>query len=449
MISINKDPETEALTPPPQAVITPSIPTASLQGAEPSRIRRASVQAVSSVQPLVPILSKPSIVSPAAHSAAKSGSGETSPLIYSLALLFLVSGLVFVLLPSPSCNTSLHEGGVPIGHGHLNGEKVVLSFLGPVLPQVEASVAPTNFKLPKLTVNNTAYSMIAIGSYAYHLSSLVTVHSIRKYDKERDIIIHSDGQSLPTSDIVEAMTALGARYNIVSEEDYKNFGDPLYHKCGMFYGCWLKFYVWSMTEYAMVMNVDTDYLFLQSQANAFEIFGELASSPYDVAGVPDLVVGFSHPDSSTSDVFNGGWFMGLPSKQAFDDMKKYAHGPAPWKWGEMLTLNSFPEAHGGKWHRMPVGYNTFPLLLNRGAPFYVYDGPNFGSIYGLHFAGLSKVKPGTTRDECNGYDGRRDSTECCYRWVQEEQETREFMDFLTLSRHHTRPQDIIRNTTLE
>ncbi len=367
---------------------------------------------------------------------------------YSLALFSFVAALLFVLLPTPSCRTSRHEGGVPVGHGHVSGEKKVLSFWVPGQDGSDPNLAATDplpprgdFRLPKLTVNNTAYSMMAIGSYAYHLSSLVTVHSIRRWDKERDIIIHTDGKSLPPSDIVAAMTALGAKYNVVSEADYENVGDPLYHKCGMFYGCWLKFFVWGMTKYAMVMNVDTDYIMLQSQAKAFEIFGELASSPYDVAGVPDLVVGFSHPDSTTSDVFNGGWFMALPSQDAFERMVKFAHGPAPWKWGEMLTLNNFPKYHGGQWHRMPIGFNTFPLLLNRGAPFYIYDGPNFGSIYGLHFAGVSKVKPGTTAEECGGYDGRKDCTVCCWRWVEEEQLTRKFLDDLTVEvdwgiKHH-------------
>ena len=288
------------------------------------------------------------------------------------------------------------------------------------------------FSLPLLTVNNTAYSMIAIGSYQYHLSSLITVHSIRRFDPDRAIVIHTTPQDLPPSDIVAAMSAMGARYNVVTADDIKSVGDPLYDKCGMFYSCWLKFFVWSMTEYAMVLNVDTDYLFVKSQVDAFTHFGARATSPYDVAGVPDLVVAFSHSDSSTADVFNGGWFMALPSENAFRRMITYALGDSKWKWGEMLTLNSFPAAHGGLWHRMPVGYNTFPLLLNSGAPFYTYNGPNFDSIFGLHFAGKSKVRPGTTQDECGGYDGRGDSTRCCRKWVEEEAATRKFLDGLTM-----------------
>ena len=352
---------------------------------------------------------------------------------YSLALFSFIAALLFVLLPSPSCSPPQRHSGGAAQHGVVSGLKP-LSYWS---AEGEAELPPLppalpTFRLPPLTVNNTAYSMIALGGYAYHLSSLVTVHSIRRWDPHRAIVIHTTHKDLPPADIVAAMTALGARYNVVSEMDYENVGDPLYHRCGMFFGCWLKFFVWSMTEFAAVMNVDTDYIMLQSQARAFDMFERAVTSPFDVAGVPDLVVAFSHPDASTSDVFNGGWFMAAPSEDAFRRMVKYASGPAPWKWGEMLTLNTFPAAHGGQWHRFPVGFNTFPLLLNARAPFYIYDGPNFNSIYGLHYAGKSKVKPGATSGDCGGYDGAGDCTICCWRWVEEQDLTRKFLDKLTM-----------------
>lgn len=354
---------------------------------------------------------------------------------YSLALFSFVASLLFVLLPSSSCAPPTRHAGGAGTHGALAGLKPLSYWSVEGEPPLEGppAAARAGFRLPPLTVNNTAYSMIALGGYAYHLSSLVTVHSIRRWDTERDIVIHTTHKDLPPADIVAAMTALGARYNVVSEMDYENVGDPLYHKCGMFFGCWLKFYVWGMTQYAAVLNVDTDYIMLQSQARAFALFEQLVTSPYDVGGVPDLVVAFSHPDSSTADVFNGGWFMAAPSEDAFRRMVKFAHGPSRWKWGEMLTLNTFSEAHGGQWHRMPAGFNTFPMLLNRNAPFFIYDGPNFGSIYGLHYAGKSKVKPGTSAGDCGGYDGAGDCTACCLRWVEEEQLTRKFLDERTMN----------------
>jgi hypothetical protein len=373
---------------------------------------------------------------PAAGPAAAPAQPLSSP-AYSLALFSFVAALLFVLLPAPACAPT-HGSGSASSSGGGGGGGVArlkpLSYWGAdgEKPLEGPPLASPTFRLPPLTPNNTAYSMIALGGYAYHLSSLVTVHSIRRWDKERDIVIHTTHKDLPPADIVAAMTALGARYNVVSEMDYENVGDPLYHRCGMFFGCWLKFFVWGMTQYAAVLNVDTDYIMLQSQARAFDMFGKMATSPYDVAGVPDLVVAFSHPDSSTADVFNGGWFMAAPSEDAFRRMVKFAQGPAPWKWGEMLTLNTFSAAHGGQWHRMPVGFNTFPLLLNARAPFYIYDGPNFNSVFGLHYAGKSKVKPGTTANECGGYDGAGDCTICCWRWVEEEQLTKKFLDDLTL-----------------
>lgn len=82
----------------------------------------------------------------------------------------------------------------------------------------------------------------------------------------------------------------------------------------------------------------------------------------------------------------------------------------------------------------PLGsFNTFPLLLNARAPFYVYDGPNMNSIFGLHFAGKSKVVPGTSAWECERYDREGDCSACCLRWVEEERLTKEFLDEMTMS----------------
>jgi hypothetical protein len=112
-----------------------------------------------------------------------------------------VAALLFVLLPAPSCAPPTRHGGGPAGHGAVAGLKDTVKPLSywsaegePALEPLAPARAP--FRLPPLTVNNTAYSMIAIGGYAYHLSSLVTVHSIRRWDPDRAAVIRLVGAVL-------------------------------------------------------------------------------------------------------------------------------------------------------------------------------------------------------------------------------------------------------------
>jgi len=189
---------------------------------------------------------------------------------FSFSFFSFAAALLLLLLPTQkTCNpflTLTAEGTVHTGL-HVSPHPKPLSYWivdGELPLEEEEPFYTDHFRLPPLTANNTAYSMIAVGGYAYHLCSLITVHSIRRWDKERDIVIHTTHKDLPTADIMAAATALGAKYNVVSKLDYEKVGDPLYNKGGMFYGCWLKFFVWGMTQYAAVINVDTDYIMLQS-----------------------------------------------------------------------------------------------------------------------------------------------------------------------------------------
>lgn len=287
-------------------------------------------------------------------------------------------------------------------------------------PLVSSSPMPPNatFRLPPLTPRNTAYSMMACGGDAFHFSALIAARSIRRFDAERPIIILTTYRDLPHSDVVAALAALNATYHVVSEKDTLEMEARLHVRCGHFHNCWLKFFVWGLTRFAAVLNVDTDYLMLQDQGAAFDLFRRAATSPYDVGGVADLTVAFSHTDSSTADVFNGGWFLAAPSEDAFARLVEFAVGGARWKWGEMLTLNTFPAAQGGQWVRMPAAFNVVPSTISPRAPFFQYDALNRGSLFGLHFAGSSKVKPGTPLGDCGGYDGRGDCSWCCEQWVR-------------------------------
>lgn len=271
-----------------------------------------------------------------------------------------------------------------------------------------------------------------MGNYDRFQTVMVAAHALRRVDPVRDIVVHV--LELPSSDFQALAVALRVTFSVVPKTDME-WGARLNDKCGNFHGCWLKIYAWSMVSYAAVLYVDNDYLIQQPQDAAFADFAAAVASPYDVAGTPDPVVGYSHPEARDADVFNSGWFIAIPSAIALAKLQVHALNPnVRWKWGEMLMLNSFPAAAGGKWVRMALGFNVFPIVIRPNAPFFIYDSVNWGSVYGLHFAGISKVLVGTTEGECGAFNDKGDSTECCLKWVREEAMMRAALDKLTLTK---------------
>ena len=77
---------------------------------------------------------------------------------------------------------------------------------------------------------------------------------------------------------------------------------------------------------------------------------------------------------------------------------------------------------------MALGYNVFPLATNYRNSWFAYEGMNWGGVFGLHYAGFSKVPMGTTLEECNAWTAKGDSTPCCIKWVRAEAETRALLD---------------------
>ena len=308
--------------------------------------------------------------------------------------------------------------------------------LAPVNREGAAACEP--FRLPPLTANNTAYALSAVGAYDRFQMVMVAAHALRRVDPVRAIVVHV--LELPTRDMQVLAEAMRVTWNVVPAGDVEKWGRQLNGKCGDFEGCWLKIYAWSMVSFAAVIYVDNDYIMTQPHDAAFANFAAAASSPFDVAGVADPVVGYSHPAHYDADVFNSGWFIAIPGAAAFARLQAHALSDSTrWKWGEMLMLNSFPAAQGGKWVRMALGYNVFPMVIRSNAPFFRYDGVNWNSIYGLHFAGVSKVRVGTSEGDCGGYDGKGDSTVCCLKWVAEERMVRALLDKLTLSKWASEP----------
>jgi hypothetical protein len=186
--------------------------------------------------------------------------------------------------------------------------------------------------------------------------------------------------------------------------------------CLEFWACHMKFLTWNQTDFAAVLNLDTDFIVRRPLGDAlFAIVADAARSPFDVGGVADPIVAMSHKESAVFDVFNGGMFVALPSRAAFEALVAHAAG-SRWIWGEMHTLNSFARALG-QWIRLPITFNVFPNLLAEGTPNAPYGGVNMDSIYGLHFAGVSKTMVETTAADCRARDPRKDCVACCLEWV--------------------------------
>jgi hypothetical protein len=361
-----------------------------------------------------------------------------------LATLFSALLLLF-LGPGAGGLPALRHAPSPLAPPH-GPQMLTLSDIASALKRA-GSLAPLNragaaacepFRLPPLTANNTAYALSAVGGYDRFQMVMVAAHALRRVDPVRAIVIHV--LELPTRDFQVLAEAMRVTWNVVPSRDVENWGRELNGKCGSFEGCWLKIYAWSMASFAAVIYVDNDYIMTQPHDAALADFAAQASSPYDVGGVSDPVVGYSHPASEDADVFNSGWFIAIPGAAALARLQAHALAPSTrWKWGEMLMLNSFPAAAGGKWVRMALGYNVFPMVIRGNAPFFRYDGVNWNSIYGLHFAGVSKVFVGTDEGACGGYDGKGDSTACCLKWVAEERMVRALLDKLTLSKWASAP----------
>ena len=296
---------------------------------------------------------------------------------------------------------------------------------GPLLPQLlqqqqpphrgppapAAAAAPRPFTLA-LDASNTAYQMVMVGPYDRQLMAAIAALQLRRVDPQRDVLLHV---TRPLEEgLMEVFEQLRVKVLQVPHEPMVRAEFDYGQCCSMFWACWLKMLTWNQTQYRAVLNLDTDFLAMRSLGGAFDLMAAAAQTPFDVGGVADPVVAASHKESSLFDVFNGGMFLALPSKEAFETFLVHAH-TSRWQWGEMLWLNTFATAYG-HWVRLPITYNIFPNMLRAGSPFLPYGDVNWDSIYGLHFAGISKVTAATTAADCEAR-GATDCVPCCLAWV--------------------------------
>jgi len=269
------------------------------------------------------------------------------------------------------------------------------------------------FQLGELNNRNTAYQFVLVGPLARQEMALTSIVQLRRVDPQRDIILHVTAAL--SEPIHEALEQLRVKVKQVPWAPMIKAENDFGQCCSMFWACWLKILTWNQTEYKAVLNLDTDFLTVKSMEGLFDIMAANAQTPFDVGGVADPVVAVSHEDSQLFDVFNGGMFLALPSLPAFEKFLVHAH-TTRWQWGEMLWLNTFARTFG-HWVRLPITYNLFPSMLKPGSPYLPYGDINWNSIYGLHFAGPSKVTSETSAENCYGR-GDKDCVPCCLLWVE-------------------------------
>lgn len=257
------------------------------------------------------------------------------------------------------------------------------------------------------------------------MAAAIAALQLRSTDSRRAVLMLSSEPL--TDELAEVMDQLHVTlrqtpFNIMKSMEW-DFGV----NCLEFWACHMKFLTWNQTDFAAILNLDTDFLVRKPMGDAlFDIIADHAQSPFDVGGVADPIVAMSHKESAVFDVFNGGMFVALPSHDAFETLIAHAHA-SRWIWGEMHTLNSFARKWG-HWIRLPITFNIFPNLLHDGTPTAPYGGVNMDSVYGLHFAGVSKTMPETTADDCRGRSPLKDCIACCLEWVAAADRLRALID---------------------
>jgi hypothetical protein len=367
-----------------------------------SRLHNRSARAPQGVSPL-----KGAAAFPGARGARFCASCTFSAYTTAISLLLLLTHFLhFFLVP-------LHDGG---GGG---GAPPPPSFSSSSAAAAAAAAAAGGgsggaappFSLP-LTVHNTAYQMILVGPPIRQQLAVISALKLRATDYERDIILQVKEPLTPP--LMEALEQLRVTVKQMPFAPMVQMEYDFGQCCGHFWACWMKLLTWRETRYRAVMNIDTDFLVLKNMSRAFDLMAANAHGPFDVGGVADPVVGASHRDSAQFDVFNGGMFIALPSEEGYEKIVAHAHG-GKWMWGEMLWLNTFATRYG-HWVRLPTTFNLFPTLIQSGSPYLTYAAPNWNSIYGLHFAGVSKAWPDTTREQCL-QRAELDCLDCCFMWV--------------------------------
>lgn len=250
----------------------------------------------------------------------------------------------------------------------------------------------------KIPAAPRAYAMYFRGGRTWMRLAGVAIVAIRAFDPTTPIVLLGVEE-------VDADVAHMLRFDMsvhiitlpppLAEAADKQFGQ----RCGIVPSCWLKFVIWALVPYKVVMYVDIDVLAVRPLTGAFEIFEKrLAPTPFDIAGVPDVVAALRFRQT---DCFNTGLFLLAPSLTVFSAFWDYAAAlPAhqsrtgQWPGSDTWPLITWPTMRGGQWVRLPLTYNVYPHVFHSVTEAYAhFDGPieSLRSVHALHFVYPSKA----------------------------------------------------------
>lgn len=227
----------------------------------------------------------------------------------------------------------------------------------------------------------------------------VAITALRRVDATTPIVLLSQEQVDP--DIANMLQIDAAVHIVTLPSALAAVADKAFsgRRCGAIASCWMKFLVWALTAYKSVMFVDVDVLAVKPLTGAFELFEQRrAPTPYDIAGVPDVIAALRFP---LSDCFNTGLFIVAPDMAVFEEFWAYAAAASTvhavtgdWPGADTWPLVTWPASRGAQWVRLPLTYNVYPHVFLTLLEAYTHiDGPltGFGSVHALHFVYPSKA----------------------------------------------------------
>ena len=287
------------------------------------------------------------------------------------------------------------------------------------------------FEVPLTTSTREAYILYASNERRHFVQALAAVMAIRKVDRNREIVLLRPSQHIDADILVafahERVETRELEPDVTSK--FSNlFDTPL--KCDKWKSCWVKFFVFSLTEFRNIVVVDNDYLLLRPIELAFKV-----ADPYTIAAVEDMVMVFhSWFPTGRNEFFNAGLWGARPSTQVFEDLVAFAEQGEAWGLfrGDQIPLNDFFQTKG-TWMRLPTTYNIFPhnvetmlRRLDRG------EGLTLDRIHGLHFTWRSKpvteLGPNSTEADCKMHaDIAGDHLPSCLLWIASQRAAEELL----------------------
>jgi lipopolysaccharide biosynthesis glycosyltransferase len=267
---------------------------------------------------------------------------------------------------------------------------------------------------------------MAAGNEVNLFNALSSVIAIRKLDSRREIVLITTISSINRdflSAFQENRVEIRTLESRVEFQLSSNFDIP--SKCGHWKQCWMKFYIFSMVDFDVIVGLDSDLLLLRSIDLAFNIFNKTSTNMYTIAAVEDTAQNFGYP-TGLNDYFNGGLLSFRPSLTLYTELLTFADEQ---EWttnvADQAILNQFFQLKG-LWLRLPSVFNMFPYnfesAVRRIGTFpFPWHGKSvtLDRVHGLHFTWMSKLSPDITGEGCKSHCSEyQDHLASCLIWVK-------------------------------